>query len=301
VGHAVDGLQWQGENSMSQRTVNVDRIQRQGERAVREASPWIELLGRFGYAAKGVVYVIVGLLAAQAALGIGGDTTDTQGALQWIVDKPFGKVLLGVIAVGLLGYAIWRFVQAAMDTENKGTDAQGIYVRAAYAVLGLIYLGLSFSALQLALGSGGGNGGGDRSAQDWTAWLMSQPFGPWLVAIAGAGIFGSGLFQLYRAYTANFREKLKLAEMSPTEETWATRLGRLGFTARGIAFGVIGALLVVAAIQADPGQARGLGGALQTLADQPFGPWVLGLVALGLMAYGLYMGVEAKFRRMVIH
>jgi hypothetical protein len=285
--------------AMTQHEFHSSHTKRQVAASVEQASPWIERLGRLGYAAKGLVYVLVGVLAAQAAFTTGGQTTDSRGALQQIVQAPFGRVLLAIVAVGLVGYALWRFVQAGMDTENKGTDTKGILTRGAYAIVGLLYLGLAFSAVRMIMGSSD-SGGGDAATQGWTARLMSQPFGQLLVGLVGAGVVGFGLYQLYQAYSAKFREKLKLGEMSPTEETWTERLGRFGYGARGIVFTMIGAFLIVAAIQAQPEQARGLGGALATLSQQPYGPWLLGAVAIGLVAYGVFMLAEARYRRMII-
>jgi hypothetical protein len=148
------------------------------------------------------------------------------------------------------------------------------------------------------MGSGSG-GSSSNSQQDWTARLLSQPFGQWLVGLIGAFIIGFGFYQLYRAYKAKFRKEMKLREMSPTEETWATRIGRFGEAARGIVFAIIGFFLLQAARQSDPNQARGLDGALQALAQQPHGPWLLGIVALGLVAYGIHMGVQARYRRII--
>lgn len=265
--------------------------------AARDAKPWVERLGRAGFAAVGVVYALIGVLAAQAAIGAGGATTDPEGALGRIVRAPFGRFLLAAVTVGLIGYALWRFVQAALDTENKGTEAKGIGARTLYAGIGLVYTSLALSAARLALGSGGGGG---SSPRDWTARLMSQPFGRWLVALVGLGIVAAGLQQFSKAYKAKFREKLNLGQMSATQQQWATRAGRIGFSARGVTFGIIGAFLVIAALREQPRQARGLGGALAALADRPFGPWLLGIVALGLIAYGLFMLVQARYRRMVI-
>lgn len=290
--------------SRPQRAPITANAKRQAEQVVKQAaaSPWVERLARFGYAAKGAVYIVVGLLAAMAAAGSGGKTTDTRGALGTIFAQPFGRGLLGAVAVGLIGYALWRFVQAFADAENKGSDAKGIGVRIGYAGSGLIHVGLALSAAQMAFGSSGGRssgggGGSDRAEQGWTASLMAQPFGRWLVALVGAGIIGVGLFQLYKAYTAKFRKELKLAEMSGTEQTWATHSGRLGFAARGVVFGVIGIFLMLAALRSDPGQARGLGGALRALEAQPFGSLILAVVAAGLVAYGVYMFVAARYRR----
>jgi hypothetical protein len=201
------------------------------------------------------------------------------------------------IGVGIVGYALWRFVQAFMDTENKGSGPKGIAVRIGYAVIAFVHLGLAISAF--AMVSGGSASGGD-SARGWTAQLMAQPFGRWLVAIVGALVVGYGAAQFRRAYTAKFREKLRLREMSGREDKLATRLGRMGYAARGVVFGIVGAFFIAAAIHTDPQEARGLDGALQTLAAQPWGWAALGAVALGLTAYGLFMFVEARYRRMVI-
>jgi hypothetical protein len=285
---------------MRQAQSSAGQAKQQAHHAVREASPWLEGFGRFGYVAKGVVYTLVGVLAAQAAIGTGGATTDARGALPQIIQAPFGQGLLAATALGLVGYGLWRFIQAGMDTENKGTDAQGLLTRGTYLIIGVSHIALALSALQLLLGSDGDSSGGDSATQDRTAWLLSQPFGQWLVGLVGVVVIGVGLYQWYQAYSAKFREQLKLAEMSSTQQRWATRLGRVGFAARGVVFGIVGGLLLAAAIHAEPQEARGLGGALTTLAEQSFGPWLLGVLAVGLIAYGSYVLVEARYRRMVI-
>jgi hypothetical protein len=148
------------------------------------------------------------------------------------------------------------------------------------------------------MGSGAG-GSSSSSEQDWTARLLSQPFGQWLVGLVGAFVIGLGFYQLYKAYKAKFRKQMKWQQMSPNEETWATRIGRFGLAARGVVFTIIGFFLLEAARQSDPNQARGLDGALQSLAEQSHGPWLLGIVALGLVAYGIHMGVQARYRRII--
>lgn len=268
----------------------------QAEQVARQAAanPWVERLARLGFVAKGIVYITIGAMATQAALGSGGATTDTRGAIQTIGQQPFGRVLLAVLAVGLLGHAIWRFVEAAIDPQGRGTDAKGIAKRLGYAGIGVLYVGLALTAVQLMRGSG--QGGGNATA-DWTERLMAQPFGRWLVGLVGLGVIGIGLYQLYQAYTTKFKQKLKLGEMSSTEETWATRVGRFGLTARGVVFGIIGGFLIQAALQYNAERVQGLDGALQALAGQRFGQWLLGIVALGLVAYGVYMLVSARYRR----
>jgi hypothetical protein len=236
-------------------------------------------------------------LAAYAAIGAGKANDGTKSALQYIADLPFGQFLLVVMAIGLASHALWRIVQAFMDTENKGSTAKGIGARAAFAGIGLIYIGLAFSAVKIFLGAQSAEG---AQEQDWTALLLAQPFGQWMAGIVGAIIIGVGLYQFYRSYTAEFRKNLLLSEMSRTEEMWATRFGKFGYAARGVIFCIIGFFLILAAYQADAGEARGLGGALRAVEQQPFGAWLLGLVAAGFISYGLFMFVLAKYRRMVI-
>lgn len=267
--------------------------QQHAEEAARKASPWIERLARFGYVAYGMVYLLIGALALQAAFG-GGGAPGQEGALRSILAAPLGRVLLGLVAAGLLAYAAWRLFQGILDPDNEGKDAKGIVKRLDHVLNGLFHGALAFTAGQLALGSGGGGGG---SPDDWTATLMSQPLGRWLVAAAGAVILVAGLYQFYKAYKADFRDELKLEEMSLREKRWSAHVGRLGFAARGAVFLVIGVFLGLAGLQSNPQQARGLGGALETLARQPFGPFLLGAVALGLVAYGVFMFVMARYRR----
>lgn len=270
---------------MRQQARNVERKARRVA-----AEPWVEKFARFGLVAKGIVYSIVGFLAAQAAFGAGGRTTDSAGALQTIVTQPFGKFLLALVAVGLLGYMLWQLIDAFLDPENKG-----IFGRLGSFFAGVIYASLAFTAVKLILGTGGGSGG--NATQDWTARFLAQPFGQWLVGIAGALTIGMGFYEMYKAYKAKFREDLNWQEMDHNEKTWATRLGRCGYTARGVVFIVIGFFLIQAARLSSPNQAKGFGGALAALAQQPYGPWILGIVAIGLLAYGIYTLVEAKYRR----
>jgi hypothetical protein len=284
---------------VSRGDLSVQQVRQQAHQSARKASPWLVGLGRLGYAAEGVVYALIGILAVQVALGRGGATTDNKGALIQIAAAPFGRILLIVVAIGIVGYALWRFLQAALDTDNAGTDASGIGKRLGYAGTGAIHVALALSALRL-LQSGSAGANSDTSAKGWTAELLSKPFGQWLVALVGLIVIGMGGYQIYQGIKAKFREDLKLGEMSPAEERWFTRLGRVGYGTRGIVFALIGLFLIVAARRGNPGEAHGLDGALATLAQQPFGPWFLGIVALGFVAYGVFLFAEARYRRMVI-
>lgn len=262
------------------------------EGALRVTSPWLEQLARLGYAVKGVVYLIIGILAIQVALNEGGRLEGTTGALETIATQPFGQLLIGIVALGLFGYGIWLFVRAGLDTDRKGSDTTGMIKRIGIAIGGIIHLALAFYAVQLLMGSGGGGG-----VQTWVAQLMEQPWGRWLVVLAGLGVIAFGLYRLYQAYTTEFQRELDLDDMDATERKWTIRLGRFGLAAQGLVFLIMGSFLVQAGVQHDPSEARGLGGALQTLAQQPFGPWLLGLVALGLIAHGIYMFVKMRYRR----
>lgn len=259
------------------------------------AHPWMERLARFGYATKGAVYIVVGVLATLAAIGMGGETTDTHGALQAIEMQPFGKIALGTVAFGLVGYVIWRWLQAIADTEDKGTTLKGISIRIGYAGSGLVYAGLAYTAAKVLIDIGEPDSSSEKAHQ-WTARLMSLPYGVWLVGLVGAGILGFGLYQIYKGYKAKFRKRLKLGQMSTAKKAWATWSGRIGYAARGVVFCIVGFLLIQAARHYNPNEAEGLEGALDAIARQTFGRWILATVAVGLIVYGFYMLVEARYR-----
>ena len=266
--------------------------------AANEAAPWIVRMARLGYAAKGTVYIIIGWLAARAAFGVGGDTTDSSGALRVMRDGPLGQFLLWVVAVGLVGYAIWRLIAAAMDAEGKGSEAKGVAVRLAQAGRGLLYGALGVEAARLAMNASASSGQ-DSGAEHWTARLMGMPAGRWLVGLAGLGVIGYAIYQLYRASSERkVRKHLALEEASPRTAEWVVRLGRFGITARAVVFSLIGTFLIRAAMNANASEAGGVGQSLDTIAANDYGPWLLAIVALGLAAYGVYQIATARFRRM---
>ena len=217
--------------------------------------PWFERLARLGYGSKGLVYFIVGFLAAQAVFSTGGRTTDTSGALSEIVNQPFGKFLLFLVTIGIIGYALWRIVQTILDPEHEGQkmDAKRIAQRIGYALSALGYAGLALTAVKLIMGSGGGK---SNTTEDLTAQILAQPFGQWLVGLAGSIVIGVGFSYFYQAYKAKFRRHFKLDEMSQNELTWATRLGRFGIAARGIVFVIIGIFFIQAARLSDASQTK---------------------------------------------
>ena len=275
-------------------------VKRQAEQAARRAvdHPWFAALARFGYAAKGVVYLLAGVLTARAAFGLGGQPADKRAALRTILSEPFGRVALVLIGVGLIGYVLLRFVQALLDPERKGSDAKGLAIRAGYLLSGLAYGGLALTALRLAAGMAGGGTGGNQ--QGVITRVFALPLGRWLIGLVGLGVVGAGLYQIYRGWTADFSEHLRWGEMSAAERSWTTRLGRVGLVARGVVWALAGGFLVQAALLLDPGRVQDSGGALLALAGL-LGPWAVGVVALGLAAYGVYMLAAAKYGRIVTH
>lgn len=263
------------------------------EQAARASRPWILLLARFGYAAKGIVYLIIGGLAALAATSSnGGKTAGPHGALAELFHQPFGQILLVVLIVGLVGYAVWRFTQLIVNPENKNLGG-----RLLYSVFGFIYAGLAISAVNLLLGSGKEAAKDEAAPREWTATLMEQPFGQFLVAAVGVGIIAYAVSQFFHAYSTKFREKLDTREMSEFAETSVTRIAQIGIAARAVVFVIMGIFLVLAAWHHNPNEARGLSGALSALGEQPFGALILWLIAVGLMAYGIYQLIEARYRR----
>ena len=285
---------------MTQLTKPVRDLHAQAEQVAHDAAlhagPAITFLARAGYAAKGVVYGLVGGLALLAAFGSRGETTGSRGALRSLLDHSFGQVLLAVMAAGLAGYALWCFVRAVVDPERDGNDAKGLAKRAFNFGKGIVHAALVIAVIGMIRGTGEGEGG-DDGVEKWTATLMSFPLGIWLVGLAGASVIAYGARQLYRAWTTDLDDQLSLGRMGPTAHVWTVRFSRFGMAARGIVFGVIGTFLMIAAYRSDPARAKGVGGALQTLEQQPYGPVIMGVVALGLIAYGAYELIRARYRR----
>jgi hypothetical protein len=248
--------------------------------------------------AKGISFGIVAVLAIGVAVGTGGETTSRQGALQTLAQHRWGKVLLVLLALGFVGYAIWRFVQAFAerddDRDEKG-KAKKWGKRAGYAGRGLIYAGLAFTTAKILAGSGGQESQNEK-AQKTTAALLDWPGGRWIVGIAGLAIIGAGLWNLYRGIAKKFEDKWRTGEMSTTERKWGGRAGVAGHLARGVVFGLIGTFVTKAAMDYDPNDAIGLDGALQKLANASYGPWLLGLTAAGLLCYALFCLVDARYR-----
>lgn len=253
----------------------------------------MEIIARLGYGARGVVFLLIGGLAVLAAIGVGGKTGGSKSALSYLMTQTFGWIVVGTLALGLLFFAAWRLVEAFTDADNHGSDAKGLAVRAAHGLSGAIYLGLAASAAAMVLGYSSGAEAEGEAARDWTAWLMSQPLGRWLVAVVGTSVAGAGIGFALKGFRGDVMDRLAVPD---AHKDLASALGRTGFVARGIVFFISGGFLVAAAWQARSSAARGLGGALEALREQPYGWVMLGLTAVGLAAFGAFGLVQARYR-----
>lgn len=262
--------------------------------AVEAPSVWVERFARFGYITKGIIYGTVGLLALRAAVGPRPADEGTHGALITILNRPFGLFILALLAFGLVGYALWRFIQATFDTEEKGRSLFGLAQRAGYAVSGLGYGTLALAAFDLIREVLTARN--FYTPHDWSVTVLRLPLGPWLLGGVGLVVAGVGLIYIHRAYTRAYCEEVDTTDLGALELVCLMHLGRIGIATRGILYVILGLLIVQAAMEFDPNEVEGLGSALAWLERQPFGPWLLMAVAAGLIAYGIYMGFEARRR-----
>jgi len=280
-------------------TMNSSSLKQAGHRAAHRVERaatggWIEGLERWGYVARGVLYIIMGSLALQLAMGAGGQAADPLGALRLIARQPYGKVLLVAMVVGLAGYSLWGLVRALFDPLNKGHNAKGLATRASYLVSAISYGVLIIPALQL-LGIQVPGGRPSGNPRDITAQLMSKPYGLMLVYLFGLFWLVAGVAQFVTAYRTTFMRDLRTLKMSATERYWARVIGRIGYAARGVVYLMISLFVARAASTANPQQAQGFGGALLKLAQGPYGQLLLGLVAAGLVLFGIYSVLSARW------
>jgi hypothetical protein len=271
--------------------VPVKRAEAVGEKAGQ--SKGVELLARAGFAARGVIYGVIGILAVKLAVGAGGKTENQSGALKTVAHQPFGKVLLILVAVGLAGYALWRMLHALLGHGPEKSDSG--FERIAALGSGIAYAGICAVAVEILLGSSGGSSSGNASKT--AAGVFGWPAGTWIVGIAGAVFLGVALYQGYRGVSRDFLDDSKTEEMSSAIRKWIEWIGTVGHLARMVVFGLVGVFLIRAAIDFDPNKAVGLDGALAKLAHHSYGPVLLGIVAAGLVAFALYSLSDARYRR----
>jgi hypothetical protein len=270
---------------------------RTGEVKHVAANPQLELLERLGYVVRGALYAVMGFLALRIALSQpGGKATDLSGSLVWLIGNPFGKVVLVVTIIGLIAYSIWGFVRAIYDPLHRGRDAKGVAARIGFITSAVSYLAIVFFALQILGGQGGAS---HDSTQKTVSTLLTNPAGGAITLLLGIGSLGIGIGQFIEAYRATFKNDLKAAEMSTSERDIAIGLGRFGMAARGVTFLVIGWFLIQAGIHHNASDAHGFGGAFLFLLAQPYGRWLVGIIALGFVALGLHSFACARWVRLM--
>ncbi|WP_110687050.1 DUF1206 domain-containing protein [Salinicola aestuarinus] len=256
---------------------------------------WLSRTASAGYVAKGIIYFAIGWLALLTTIGLGGSESGTSEVIQKIATWPFGSVLLVLLGIGLVAYVLWRLAQAFFDTEEKGNDVKGWAARAGFAISGLIYTGLAWKCTTLVFNSFSSSQGSSNSERTQT--LLGIPGGRWVLAAIGLAFIAVGVHQLYRAWTRAYRKNWHLDKRPNPPLPLLEGIARLGLAARGVTFVIIGILIGIAAWQLSPSRVQGLGGVLDMLAKQPFGDWILGFVAVGLIAYGGYCFINAGYRR----
>jgi uncharacterized protein DUF1206 len=262
--------------------------------SVAVGNPWIVRLARFGFVVRGIIYFVPGVLALRLALGTHGAAISQTDAIDLIGHQPFGLALLVAVAVGLAGYAMWGVIRAIFDPLHKGHSPLGLAKRFGFATSALAYASLLVATLSYLTGSMAHI----AKPHDWTAELLAKPFGAWLLVIIGLFWIVAGIAEVVRGWQGSFKEDLDLGRVGPAERRWAMGLGRLGMVARGAVFTIIGMLLVGAAFHANLHQSDGMDGALLTLSRQPFGRMLLAAAGLGLVAFGAFSAMCARWMRM---
>jgi hypothetical protein len=261
------------------------------------ANPQLEFLERLGYVVRGVLYAVMGFLALRIALAQpGGKATDLSGSLLWLIGNPFGKLVLIVTILGLAAYSLWGFVRAIFDPLHRGRDAKGIAARVGFITSAVSYAAIAFFALQILAGQGGAS---NDSTQKTVSTLLTNPAGGVITLVLGLFSLVIGIGQFIEAYRAIFKNDLKAAEMSQSERDIAIGLGRFGMAARGVTFLVIGWFLIQAGIHHNAADVHGFGGAFLFLLAQPYGRWLVGIIALGFIALGLHSFACARWVRLL--
>jgi hypothetical protein len=261
-----------------------------------EFSPQMEAVTRLGYGVRGLIYIIMGLLAVQVALGKGGALASPLGAIAKIGKQPAGMVLLWVVLFGLVSYSLWGVVRAVMDPLHKGRDMKGLLARFGFLVSAFGYAILVLPTYRYITGASQ-TANGSQTQKFFTS-IMAMPWGRWAIGILGLAVLAGGLYQIYLAFKAGFDRQFQIYALTTKEVKLAANVGRFGTAARGVVLAVVGGLISLSAYQSNPGQPVGMDTALATLLHQSYGIWLLGIVAVGLIAFGVYSMLSAAWFRL---
>jgi hypothetical protein len=271
------------------RSTTIPRARGTARRASK--TPAAHVLARAGLTARGIIYILIGWVAILVALGHGSHEADQQGALQLLAGKPYGTFSLWLLGIGFAAYALWRLSEAAYGAAGEGNRA-GPRLRSLGRAV--IYAGFAYLTFKVLSGRQGSQA---RQQQDATASVMQHPGGRWLVGIAGLIVAAIGLVLVVEGIRRRFMKYLRTSQMSPRTLRMVKKLGVIGTVARGVVVALVGILVIDAAASHSPAEAGGVDNALLTLRNQPFGPVLLILVALGLVGFGVYGLCEARWRR----
>lgn len=269
--------------------------------AARRASnsDWADGLARLGFCARGVVYAIVGVVALRIAWSGGGEGSQAskEGALREISERPFSGVLLTVLAVGLIGYALWRATEALWGKQDEEDERKRTLKRLGSGAKAALYLVFFVSTVRFLVGGPDEASGGEQE-QGWTAQVLDLPAGRWVVGVAALVLLGAGAYIAYRGLAQKFEKRLDTSDMGLVTGRTVDVLGMVGLGARGAVVSFAGYLLLRAALDFDPNEARGVDGTLKVIAEQAYGKVLLSLVAIGIIAYGIYSFAEARYRQL---
>ncbi|TDB63733.1 DUF1206 domain-containing protein [Arundinibacter roseus] len=258
---------------------------------------WITLAARIGLVAIGIVYSLIGILTLSAAFDLGrsGTKGNVSQVLDWLQAQPLGQVLLGLITVGMLCYSLWRVIQAIYDTDNKGNSIQGLAIRASFLSYGLVYGSFTFYAAQLLLGT---SKGVENTRQTVAYELLTRPFGQWMLGIVALFTLGTGIYQIYLSLSGDYRRIVQESPLDTPVQEMLIKTGKIGYIARGLVWLVLGYFLIEAAIQVDASEAGDSDAALDFM-EREYGSLPLALVSLGLVCYGVFMFVRARFQPII--
>jgi hypothetical protein len=274
---------------------NANSVKHSAKRAA--ANPGFELLERMGYVVRGVLYIVMGVLALRLALARpDGQAVSLTGSVIFLIGNQYGKLLLLVIVVGLASYSVWGLIRAIFDPLHRGSDPSGYMARLGFLSSAVTYATIALFGVKLLVGTGDGS---TDSTRKWISAVLAHPEGGSVTVVIGLVLLGIGIGQFVEAYRASFKRDLKGAEMSEKTRSFVTSLGRFGMFARGVLFAIVGWFILQAGLHHDPNKVQGFDGAFLYLLTKPFGHVVMGVVALGIVALGLHSLACARWVRLL--
>lgn len=263
------------------------------------SSGTVSSMARFGLIAKGVVYCLIGLLAFMAAFEIGGkgsDDTDKQAIVRFVDDQPGGKILLALLAAGLVSYSIWRFVEAFKKDHHSGSGVKKTGRKARYIFSGVVYLSIAFFAIRVLFNNDDSGGGGSAN-EGYAAMLLSKPMGQWLLGLAALILAGIGFYQIYYGLSEKYRKHVSQLSLHSNRSKYLLRAGKVGYVSRGLVWLIVSFLMFKAALHSNAKEAGDTAKAFDFLERASYGSYLLGALGLGLLLYGAFNFVRAKYER----